>query len=102
MGVSKNRKEHKKKSKQRTEEINIGQRKYKQRMLEQYLDIQRQMLEKTQKTGEVVETSEIEIDLGLDLNEDELLVDEEAVIPEEIQVQIETQLKEIVEEENIK
>jgi len=102
MGVSKNRKEHKKKSKQRTEEINIGQRKYKQRMLEQYLDIQRQMLEKTQKTGEVVENSEIEIDLGLDLNEDELLVDEEAVIPEEIQVQIETQLKEIVEEENIK
>lgn len=85
MGVSRNRKDHKKKSKQRTEQIKIAERKYKQRMLDQYLEIQRQMaqnqLSETQKAGEVVENNDIEIDI--DLNDDELLIQDEFSILEE-------------------
>lgn len=102
MGVSRNRKDHKKKSKQRTEEIAIGQRKYKQRMLEQYLEIQRQMVETTQKTGEAVENSEIEVDLGFEMNEDELLIEDAVIIPEEIEKEIQIQLEEEFSEEKQK
>jgi adenylyl- and sulfurtransferase ThiI len=85
MGVSRNRKDHKKKSKQRTEQIKIAERKYKQRMLDQYLEIQRQIAQKqlseTQKAGEVVENNDIEVDI--DLNDDELLIQDEFSILEE-------------------
>ena len=85
MGVSRNRKDHKKKSKQRTEEIKINQRKSKQRMLEQYLEIQRKMAETTQVTGQNVENTDIDIDLGVDMTDDEFFVDEDVNIePSEI------------------
>ena len=65
MPVSKNRKDHKKKSNKRLEEKKIAERKFKQRLLEQYLETQRQMAEKTQKFGEVVENSDIDVDIDM-------------------------------------
>lgn len=88
MGVSKHRKDHKKKSRQRTEQIKIAQRKQKEYMLKQYLEFQRQLVEKqelanTQKSGEIIENTEIDVDLDIDLNDDELLVNEDFSITEE-------------------
>lgn len=89
MAVSKHRKDHKKKSKQRTEQMKIAQRKQKQYMLNQYLEMQRKMFEQqapnAQKTGELIENNDIELDLGVDLNDDELLVQEDfSIIEEEV------------------
>lgn len=90
MAVSKHRKNHKKKSKQRTEQMKIAQRKQKQYMLEQYLETQRRMMEnqapKTQKSGELVENTDIELDLGVDLDNDELFIqDDFSIIEEELE-----------------
>ena len=89
MAVSKQRKDHKKKSKQRTEQMKVAQRKQKQYMLEQYLELQRRAMENqtsnTQKAGEIVENTDIDLDLGIDLNDDELLIQEDfSIIEEEI------------------
>ena len=87
MGVSRNRRAHKKKSKQRTEQIKISERKQKQHMLEKYLEFQRQLsqksLENTQKSGENVENTDIEVNLGIDLNDDELLIQDDFTIHDE-------------------
>lgn len=68
MGVSKNRKDHKKKSQQRTIQIKAEQRKSKQKMLQAYLEQQRKLAEArdTQKTGEIIEDSGIDVDLDVD------------------------------------
>ena len=70
MGVSRNRKEHKKKSRQRTEEIKNARKKEKQRLIQAYIEQQRKLAEArdTQKTGEVVEDAGIDVDVLEDID----------------------------------
>lgn len=99
MAVSKNRKDHKKKSQRRTEKLKTDARKAKQRMLEKYLEMQKMMMENAQKSGEVVENTDIDIDLNLDMKDDEYLIDDEYDFDPSVIVDEPIEYTEIIEEE---
>lgn len=82
MPVSRNRKGQKKKANQRTQQIKADQRKAKQRMLEEYLETQRLMAEKTQVVGEVVENSDIDLGVDIEMSDDEFEIQDDFSIDE--------------------
>lgn len=83
MPVSRNRKGQKKKAIQRSEQIKAAQRKLKQRMLEEYLESQRLMAEKTQVVGEVVEDSDIDLGVDIEMSDDEFEIQDDFSIDED-------------------
>ncbi len=83
MPVSKNRKEQKKKAIQRSEKLKSAQRKLKQRLLEEYLETQRLMAEKTQVTGESVENLDIDLGVDIEMSDDEFEIEDDLSIDDE-------------------
>lgn len=83
MPVSKNRKGQKKKSIQRSLQIKTDLKKMRQRELEKYLELQRLMAEKTQVVGEVVEDSDIDLGVDIEMSDDEFEIQDDFSIDEE-------------------